>query len=223
MRADPDTIYALLRGRFGFLDWWPGETKLEILVGAVLAQQTTWKNVERAVYGLKDAKILSLEKIANADQRKLEQIVRPSGYYRQKAARLIGICRSIKMEYGTLNRLFSLEKDALRKALLSYRGIGKETADSIILYAANKPIFVIDAYTKRAMHRIDPRIRADVSYDELQEYFQNRIKQGLVLYQDMHAQFVELGKNYCRTKPLCGECPLNAICAHGKAVITRSS
>ncbi|MDE1868351.1 MAG: hypothetical protein KGH60_00055 [Candidatus Micrarchaeota archaeon] len=220
-KSDPNAIYSHLRKRFGFLDWWPGETKFEIMVGAILTQQTTWTNVEKAISGLKAAKLLSLDKITKTERRSLEKIIRPSGYYRQKAQRLLSICKSIKREYGTLDRLFSLDKTELRDALLSYKGIGKETADSIILYAAEKPIFVIDAYTKRAMHRINPKIGEDISYGELQDYFEKRVKRDLVLYQDMHAQFVELGKNYCRTRPLCVGCPLNKICQYGSASIRR--
>lgn len=219
----PSAIYKRLRHRFGFLDWWPGETKFEILVGAILTQQTTWVNVEKAISGLRSAKVLSLDKIAGMDRRTLERIIRPSGYYRQKAARLIGVCKSVMHEYGSLKELFSLNKGELRDVLLSYNGIGNETADSIILYAANKPVFVIDAYTKRAMHRIDPRISENISYEDLQKYFEKRVRRNAVLYQDMHAQFVELGKRYCRTKPLCGDCPLNRICTYGIKELSRSS
>ena len=155
-RPAPILIYRRLRRHFGFRDWWPGDSDFEVLVGAVLTQQTTWKNVEKAIANLKEADSLSMEKIASMDIRKLERLIRPSGYYRQKAKRLKGICARIKKEHGSLGNLLKLEKNGLRKELLSYNGIGMETADSIILYAAEKPVFVIDAYTKRAMHRIDP-------------------------------------------------------------------
>ncbi len=213
--ANPSLIYKKLRSRFGFLDWWPGDTKFEIFVGAILTQQTSWKNVEKAIDNLKSAGCLDFDKISTMRVATLESLIKPSGFYRQKARRLIGICRSIKRDYGSLKRLFSLEESELRKVLLSYNGIGNETADSIILYAAEKPIFVIDAYTKRAMHRIDPRIKEEISYDQLQSYFESRLEKNLELYGDMHAQFVELGKRYCRTKPACAECPLNDLCEHG--------
>ena len=151
--------------------------------------------------------------------RKLERLVRPSGYYRQKAARLKGICTRIKRDHGSLGRLLKLEKDELREELLSYNGIGRETADSIILYAARKPVFVIDAYTKRAMHRIDPSISADIAYEELRRYFEERTENNTKLYNDFHAQFVELGKRYCTAaRPSCAECPLRDICHFGTGI-----
>jgi endonuclease-3 related protein len=218
---DPSLIYKKLRARFGFLDWWPGDTKFEIFVGAILTQQTSWNNVEKAIANLKAARCLNLEKISSLSTSSLESLIRPSGFYRQKARRLSGICKSVKKDYGSLRELFRLKKNELRKVLLSYNGIGNETADSIILYAAEKPIFVIDAYTKRAMHRITPNIAEDVDYDYLQEYFKGRIKMSLNLYKDMHAQFVELGKRYCKTRPACAECPLNDVCEYGISIITR--
>lgn len=182
----------------------------------MLTQQTTWKNVEKAIANLRDAGCLSMERIADARIGELERLIRPSGYYRQKARRLRNLCRSIVGEYGSLKGLLILEKRALREALLSYSGIGKETADSIVLYAANKPAFVIDAYTKRAMHRINPEMPEDIEYDRLQEYFERSVKRRLDLYKDFHAQFVELGKNYCRKRdPLCGRCPLRDMCSTG--------
>lgn len=213
---EPLLIYKTLNKHFGFLDWWPGDTQFEVFVGAILTQQTTWKNVEKAILGLKKADSLSIKKISGMPIRKLQQLVRPSGYYRQKAARLKSICRSVLKEYGSLDNLFKLKKEELRKVLLSYNGIGRETADSIILYAADKPIFVIDAYTKRAMHRIDPKFDENIDYDLLRSYFEQRISRKLDLYKDFHAQFVELGKNYCKkSEPLCERCPLNGICKFG--------
>ncbi|MCL4373961.1 MAG: endonuclease [Candidatus Marsarchaeota archaeon] len=211
--AKPIEIYRLLLKRFGFLNWWPGETSFEVLVGAILTQQTSWKNVEKAIASLKKEQCLSLECLASINIKSLEKLIRPSGYYKQKARRLKDICSSIKDEYGSIDKLFSLDAQALRKKLLSYKGIGNETADSIVLYAANKPIFVIDAYTKRIMRRIN-KMPIDISYDSLQEYFEKNVKRDLELYKDMHAQFVELGKSYCKTIPLCDNCPANNICAY---------
>jgi endonuclease-3 related protein len=215
MGASPSAIYKRLRESFGFLDWWPGETRFEIFAGAILTQQTSWKNVELAIANLKAAGLLDLGRLAGTDIRRLESLVRPSGFYRQKARRLKGICSGIIRDYGSLERMFRLEKGELRKALLSYSGIGDETADSIILYAAGTPVFVIDAYTRRAMHRIDPRIKEEASYEDLQRYFEDRIERKLDLYKDMHAQFVELGKRYCRARPLCADCPLGGVCDYG--------
>ena len=211
-------IYKALRKHFGFRHWWPGDSPFEVFVGAVLTQQTTWLNVEKAISNLKHANALDINKIAYMKIADLRRLIRPSGYYRQKATRLKQLCRTIIKQYGSFNNMLMLDKNQLRKALLAYNGIGRETADSIILYAAEKPIFVIDAYTKRAMSRINPSIRDDVDYDELRTYFEGSIKRNVRLYKDFHAQFVELGKNYCRKSfPLCSVCPLQNICSFGKA------
>ncbi len=219
MSADvpPSRIYRLLRRRFGFLDWWPGETKMEIVAGAILTQQTSWRNVERALSNLKAAKALELGALARMPIAKLELLVRPSGFYRQKARRLKGICSSVVRRYGTLERFFALERSSLREALLAMDGIGPETADSITLYAAGKPVFVIDAYTRRAMHRITG-MDENISYAVLQRFFERSLKRDVALYKDMHAQFVELGKRYCRPVPLCAECPLKGVCLHAHTV-----
>lgn len=210
-------LYGLLEAHFGFLDWWPGETRLEILVGAVLTQQTSWKNVELAISNLKGSGSLDLDSMASMPLPRLERLVRPSGYFRQKARRLRSICASIKRNYGSLDALLSLKTQKLRESLLEMDGIGKETCDSIILYAAEKPVFVVDAYTKRIMSRIfstDP----DIGYDDLQLLFHKRMNPDVRLFKDFHAQFVELGKGYCRKSyPICGSCPANSICRYARA------
>jgi len=215
-KPDLAGIYRRLRKRFGFLDWWPGDTSDEIVIGAILTQQTSWKNVEKAIANLKKARKLNLRAIASTDTRTLERLIRPSGFYRQKSRRLKHVSTYICNNYGGLDALFNKGRGALREELLSLHGIGKETADSIALYAAGKPLFVIDAYTRRAMHRIDPGVPDDAEYDSLQEYFQGNLKADVALYQDFHAQFVELGKRYCKAKPVCAGCPLTGMCAYGK-------
>jgi endonuclease III related protein len=180
----------------------------------MLTQQTTWTNVEKAIANLKDSTSLDIKKIANMPLGKLEKLIKPSGFYRQKASRLKELSKRILKEHGTFNEMLSLDKQTLRKTLLSYNGIGKETADSIILYAANKPIFVIDAYTRRSMGRIS-KMDKNLEYDALRNYFESNIKKDLRLYKDFHAQFVQLGKNYCRSKPKCVDCPLNKMCEFG--------
>jgi endonuclease III related protein len=212
----PILIYNKLRQHFGFLNWWPGETSFEIFVGAILTQQTQWRNVELALANLRNSNSLSLEKISRMPLPRLEKLIRPSGFYKQKAARLQGICRNVMENYGNLDKFLSVRKDKLRELLLSYNGIGNETADSIILYAANKRSFVIDAYTKRAMHRINPSISQNIEYMQLKSYFEESIRGNISLYKDFHAQFVELGKNYCKTRPLCRKCPLNRNCTFGR-------
>lgn len=215
-----DSLYLLLRKRLGHRNWWPGETPDEIVIGAILTQQASWKNAELAIANLREKNMLSLERIASSDLRKLERCVRPSGFYRQKARRLKAISSYIIGNGGSLKRFLDKDHHDLRKELLSLDGIGPETADSIILYAAEKPIFVIDAYTKRIMSRVygtDP----EIDYHELQELITGSIPRDVGLYNDFHAQFVELGKNFCRTKPLCGNCPVRDHCRYYKTTYSK--
>lgn len=214
--ADLMKLYKLMFSRSGFLDWWPGDTKEEIFVGAILTQQTTWKNVEKAMANLKAAKLLSIKQLSNATTNEIGSCIKPSGYYRQKSNHLKGACSYILKNYGSLEGLFKLKTKELRKTLLSIKGIGPETADSIILYAAEKPTFVIDAYTKRIMGRVFGTSQ-DMSYSELKSLFESSLRPNTDLYNDFHAQFVELGKNYCKTKPLCGSCPVKVMCKYVKS------
>ena len=209
---DFSSLYRALRRRFGFLNWWPGETKDEIVIGSILTQQTSWANVEKAICNLKSAKMLSIAAISKADLSTLQKLVRPSGFYRQKALRLKGFARYVMKKHGSLEGMLSQDIKTLRDELLGINGIGKETADSIILYAAEKPIFVIDAYTIRIVERV---FGISLGYDELQEKIERSIDSNVELYKDFHAQFVELGKHYCKTKPVCTSCPLNKQCATG--------
>jgi len=207
-------IYRRLRERFGFRDWWPGDSALEILVGAILTQQTSWGNVEKAIGSLKARGMLSLEGIAGSSVAELGEAIRPSGYYRQKAARLIGVCRRIRDEYGTLESFFALGTDELRRELLSMKGIGNETADSILLYAAGRPVFVVDAYTMRIMRRLSSGFEGKGDYESFQRYFMSNTRKSAELYNDFHAQLVELGKRHCKTRPVCKGCPLEVMCGY---------
>ncbi len=208
---DLDYIYNKLKSNFGFLNWWPGDTKLEVVIGAILTQQTTWKNVEKAIIKLKNNNSLTFNYIVNCNLEDFGEMIKEVGFYKQKAKYIKNIFQFIEKNYKSLDNLFNLDKQELRKILLSLKGIGDETADSIILYAAEKTKFVIDAYTKRIMHRLF-NINKNIKYNDLQEYFERNIKNNLVLYKDFHAQFVELGKNYCKLNPLCINCPLTNIC-----------
>ncbi len=204
-------IYKRLLNHFGKQYWWPADTPFEVIVGAILTQQTTWKNVEKAIDNLKENNLLSISSLARVNIRCLEKIIRPAGYFHQKAERLKGACKYIYKNYGEdLGKLFSKSVLKLREELLSLKGLGPETVDSIILYAAQKPIFVIDAYTKRMAHRLG--ITHLDKYEDLRKYFEEHLPNGLELYQEFHALIVELGKNYCKTKPHCQPCPLNKMC-----------
>lgn len=206
-------LYSKLRSNFGFLNWWPGETKVEIVAGAILTQNTAWKNVEKAINNLKERGMLSLDGLANSGLKEIESAVKPSGFYRQKARKLKNFFMYIKENYSSLEEFFKKDKEDLRKELLSLNGIGKETADSIILYAAEKPTFVVDAYTRRIMHRVY-NLDEDIEYDRLKRYFEEELGPDLELYKDFHAQFVELGKRFCKKKPVCKECPLRDVCRY---------
>jgi endonuclease-3 related protein len=212
-------LYGSMGSRFGFLNWWPGDTKDEIFIGAILTQQTTWTNVEKAISNLKKSKALSVRALSRMETSIIEKLVRPSGYYRQKAKRLKLLSSTIMSEYGSLEGLFGLGQEALRKTLLGMKGIGPETADSIMLYAAGKPTFVIDAYTKRIMYRVFGT-PANIDYDSLKEVFESALPKNPALYKDFHAQFVELGKSHCKTKPLCNHCPAFGLCKYAGQVPT---
>ena len=209
-----ERLYAASRKRFGFLNWWPGESALEIVVGAVLTQQTSWSNVEKAIHNLKANGLLDIEKLSNAEIGTLEKLIKSSGYFRQKAKRLQSLCRFIINRYGDLDLFLKLDKAELRERLLSQKGIGKETCDSIMLYAAGKRIFVVDAYTKRILSRVFS-INENIGYDELQKLLQDNTEKSTTMFKDMHAQFVEVGKNFCKkSNPICADCPLNKMCAY---------
>jgi endonuclease-3 related protein len=206
-----EELYKKLRNHFGFLDWWPGETPTEIFVGAILTQRNSWKNVEKAIKNMKKHNALNIKYISSCNEQALSKIIKSVGFSNQKAKYLKQIFADILKNYGSLENMFSLESEPLREKLLSMKGIGNETADSIILYAAGKRKFVIDTYTKRIMHRVYG-IDENIKYEKLQTYFESNIKKDLRLYKDFHAQFVELGKNYCKTRPICNTCPLDLVC-----------
>ena len=204
-------IYQTLHSHFGPQHWWPGESPFEVIVGAILTQQTSWNNVEKAIKNLKKEKLLDPKELHDIKSDKLEKLIQPSGYYRQKVKKLKNFTNFLWDNYdGKLEKLFNQPIPRLREELLSVNGIGKETGDSIILYAANKPIFVIDAYTKRILDRLG--ITREKDYDELQELFQKNLPQDVQLFNEFHALIVQLGKNYCKKKPKCDECPLKPSC-----------
>lgn len=207
-----------MKNHFGFRDWWPADTNFEILVGAILTQQASWKSVEHAIGKLKEINSINIDSIISMPKKRLYSCIRETGYFRQKADNLKSICKSIRKDYKSLEILLALNDKDLRHILLSKKGIGNETCDSIMLYAANKLVFVIDAYTKRIMSRVFG-IDENIEYSKLQLFIQANLPKDLVLYKDFHAQFVELGKNYCKKSiPLCNKCPLNKICRYSLGI-----
>lgn len=205
-------IFNKLYSFFGPQHWWPAESKFEILMGTILTQNIAWNNVEKAIAHLKDKGILSLDAILNTDIDELASLIRPAGYFNQKSRYLKNMCQYIIKNYESLDVFLSQDIDTLRKELLNIKGIGPETADSIILYAAEKPIFVIDAYTKRIFSRLG-LIKPNLSYDKTQEFFMSNLPKDVKLFNEYHALIVRLGKDYCvNKKPYCKNCPLNDIC-----------
>ena len=219
-------VYFRLSDFFGKQQWWPTTTfskETEIIIGAILTQNTSWRNVEKAIANLAAAGMVDFRRIAAAKKEKIAKLVRPSGYYNQKAGRLQLFAQYICGNYdGDVKLLLRKEKDELRAELLQLKGIGSETADSILLYAANKDAFVIDAYTRRIFSRIGV-CSERVSYHELQklitEHLPGKMKTAAVFSQ-YHALLVELGKNICiKRSPLCSQCPLVDCCSYGKAAV----
>ena len=204
-------IYDALHAHFGRRHWWPADSPFEIMVGAILTQNTAWNNVERAIGNLKKAKVLHPKTLFKMSSKKLAALIRPAGYFNIKADRLKQFMAFLFREYGgSIPRMFLENGDTLRKKLLAVKGIGPETADSILLYAGGKRFFVIDAYTKRifARHKLH---RLDGSYDEWQNIFKDSLSKSVGLYNDFHAQIVAVGKDYCRTSPRCDICPLKSF------------
>jgi endonuclease III related protein len=201
-------MFNLLLGHFGPQYWWPGETEIEMMAGAILTQNTSWINVDRAIKNLKDKGLLNIESLHEISLPLLADEIRPAGYFNIKAARLKNLISFIFERYdGDMSRLLMEKTDALREGLLSVKGVGPETADSILLYAAKRPVFVIDAYTYRilARHAI---VEDQITYYELQELFTSNLAEDAGLFNEFHALIVRTGKEFCRGKPLCDHCPL---------------
>lgn len=211
------TAYRLLRRHFGHQHWWPGETPFEVCVGAILAQNTSWTNVERAIANLKSAGLLTPQKLFQTSEAHLAQLIRPAGYFNVKARRLRSFLRILVEQFGgDLERFFAGETSVIRERLLDTHGIGPETADSMLLYAGGHHRFVIDAYTKRIFQR-HGWSTALADYHDLQQLCEGALNQKrrcnrLDYWQDFHAQLVMVGKHFCRTKnPACGSCPLRPL------------
>jgi endonuclease-3 related protein len=202
------TIYHTLLRFFGEQGWWPADTPFEVVVGAVLTQNTAWRNVERAIENLKGEGLLTPMGLRVVDESRLAELIRPAGYYNVKARRLKNLIEFLAGKYGgDLRKMFDEPLSTLRGKLLAVKGIGPETADSILLYAGGKPIFVIDAYTRRILSR-HGRIADGASYGDIQDLFMRNLPQDVSLYKEYHALFVRLAKTFCKTKSHCTGCPL---------------
>ncbi|MFH1021247.1 MAG: endonuclease III domain-containing protein [Pseudomonadota bacterium] len=204
-------IHARLFGHFGPQHWWPGETPFEIMLGAVLTQNTSWRNVSLVIEALRQEGLLSFEALEAMPLEMLAEKIRPSGYYNQKARRLKGLFAAIRENSGNLETFFDQDTHNLREKLLAVKGIGPETADSITLYAANRPVFVVDAYTYRVLLRHD-LIAEEAGYEEIQDLFLGKLPTEVQLFNEYHALLVRLAKEYCKkSKPLCASCPLHGL------------
>jgi len=231
MSMRPTELYRILLKRYGNLNWWPmdssyhdrvgSDPRFEIIVGAVLTQNTAWSNVEKALLKLKAKNMLDIRNIQDIDEQELKMMIRSSGFFNQKARRLKFLVDHLYVNYDAdLDSFFKRDLSEIRDELLAINGIGPETADSILLYAGNKPIFVVDAYTRRICKRIP--INVNLDYDQIQHYFQNDIiknfhKKDLSrVFNELHAQIVMLAKEFCKKMPLCDNCPLNNFCEYKK-------
>lgn len=209
-------IFKRLLACYGPQYWWPAGEPFEVMVGAILTQQTTWGNAEKATSSLKKAKALSPEAIRRLKLPEIARLIRPSGYYNAKALKLKSLARWLGEYYDDqLDKLSSSSTPELRQQLLSIHGIGPETADSILLYAAGKPVFVIDAYTRRILNRIGLAPHGN-SYAAYQSLFMDNLPADARLFNEYHALLVHLAKDVCRKKPLCLKCCLNSICQYYK-------
>ncbi|MBF0321299.1 MAG: endonuclease III domain-containing protein [Nitrospirae bacterium] len=203
-------VYEILYGAFGPQHWWPAETPFEVAVGAILTQNTNWGNVERAISNLKNTEALEPHVLHSMPRHELSALIKPSGYHNVKAARLKAFIEFLVSRFdGVIENMKAHDATALRASLLEVKGIGPETADSILLYALDKPIFVIDAYTKRILSR-HSILEYKRPYGDFQALFHNSAI-AHAAYNDYHALFVRLGKYYCKPRPLCDECPLKGI------------
>jgi endonuclease-3 related protein len=203
------SIYKKLYSYFGPQYWWPADSPFEVMVGAILTQNTNWQNVERAINNLKKKDLLEPKKLFRLSQKRLANLIKPAGYFNIKAKRLKEFLNFFFKVYGgNLEKISLQATGALREQLLSTNGIGDETADSILLYALNKPVFVVDAYTKRILLR-HGFIKDNSTYDEVQKLFMENLKTDIQLFNEYHALLVRLGKEYClKNKPRCEICPL---------------
>lgn len=201
-------IFRTLLSSFGKRNWWPGETELEIIVGAILTQNTSWKNVEKAINNMKAQGVLDVDSLNTITKDQLGEIIKPSGFYNQKSSRLKLFINVLHEKFNkSIHNLKYYDTNDLRNLLLGISGIGPETADSILLYALNRPVFVVDAYTKRFLknHRL---YDGNEKYDDVQQFFMTNLPLDTYLFNEFHALIVCLCQNYCKKVPDCGLCPL---------------
>jgi endonuclease-3 related protein len=212
--------YERMLAKFGPQHWWPGDSPFEIMVGAVLVQNTSWRNVEHAINNLRDAGVMDTHSLYKVPPADLAELIRPAGYYQLKTKRLRNLLRFVVEQYdGSLESMFSTSLGSLREQLLEINGIGPETADAILLYAGGVPTFVVDTYTHRILAR-HGWLDYDAAYDDIKDYFESTLPDDAALYNEYHALLVRVGKDYCkRSAPNCEACPLADMLPSGGIVL----
>lgn len=211
-RARIMELFVLMFERYGALNWWPADTPFEVCVGAILTQNTNWLNVEKAIANLKREGLLSVDALHDIDQERLAELIRPSGFFNVKSVRLKWFVRWMLERYTSLDAMFAADWRVLREELIGVKGIGPETCDSILLYAGEKPSFVVDAYTRRLFSRLG-LVREEDDYHTVRDFFMNRLPAEVPLFNEYHALIVEQCKRHCRKKPQCDGCPLSHLCS----------
>jgi endonuclease-3 related protein len=204
-------IYQQLYNALGPQHWWPADSPFEVIIGAILTQNTSWNNVERAIQNLKEKELLSPLKLYNVRERWLARIIKPSGFFNIKAKRVKQFMHFFFEYYqGSVEKMFAEDMLPLREKLLTVNGLGPETVDSILLYAGGKPVFVVDAYTKRifSRHKLIPY---PTDYDEIQGLFMDNLDHDAQLFNEYHALLVYVGKHFCKSKPRCDQCPMDGV------------
>jgi endonuclease-3 related protein len=204
-------LFETLLNRYGALNWWPADTPFEVCVGAILTQNTNWGNVEKAIVNLKREGLLSVEALREIDEERLAELIRPSGFFNVKSTRLKGFVGWLLQRHGSLEAMFEGDWRLLREELCAVRGIGPETCDSILLYAGEKPSFVVDAYTRRLFSRLG-LVRETDDYHLVRSLFMDHLPAEVPLFNEYHALIVEQCKRHCRKKPSCEGCPLSRFC-----------
>ncbi len=206
-----EKVYKTLYAHYGPQSWWPAKSRFEVILGAILTQNTNWKNVEKAIANLKDKNLLSSKALQKVSQKRLATLIRPSGYFNIKADRIKSFLHFLESVYGgDLQRMFREKTGTLRKKLMSVKGVGPETADSILLYAGGRPVFVVDAYTRRILSR-HGLCENGCDYDQMQTLFMENLTADTRMFNEYHALLVCVGKEYCIPQPDCSECPLQGF------------
>jgi len=213
-----EKVYKTLYTHYGPQYWWPAESRFEVILGAILTQNTNWKNVEKAIANLKEKNLLSSKALQKLPQKRLATLIRPSGYFNIKADRIKSFLHFLESLYGgDLQRMFREKTGTLREKLLSVKGVGPETADSILLYAGCRPVFVVDAYTRRILSR-HGLVDAGIGYEDLRALFESHLEPDLRTFKEFHGLIVWTGKDFCRKRPRCGACPLSPLLEPGQPV-----